>query len=815
MKHLNKLTMLLMALTMSTSLMAQTPVAPTAGAGTELSPWEIANLNNLAWLQQSSNYANWDKYYIQTTDIDASATSTWHSGAGFSPIGNLTTKFTGSYDGDGHTIENLYIYRPSQLRVGLFGYISHAEIYDIGVTNVDITGGDYVGGLVGYDYLSTISNSYSTGSVSGSERVGGLVGDNYNSTVSNSYSTGSVSGTKYVGGLVGDNPNSNISNSYSTGSVSGTRYVGGLVGINFQSPGTYITVSNSYSTGSVSGSSDVGGLVAYNNATVTNSFWDTETSGQSSSAGGTGKNTTQMQTQSTFTGWDFTGSTCGTDYNWEINSTDNNGYPHLCWQVFPNPGLWTGATDTDWNTATNWDDGNVPTSTVDVTIPDVTNAPVISSTGTASCTDLTIETGAVLTIQSDATGTGSLITNGTITNNGTVNVERYISESVWHLISVPNNVTTANTFLGDYLQTWDETTATWTDITEPTTALIPVKGYDFWGTPAKATTYTFTGTPNTGNQSLSVTYTEVAGHDNDGANLLGNPYPSSIDWSGLDDTWGAVYYWDGIAYKEWNNGAGSGSQYVPPLQGFFIVAASNGTFQLANSDRTHSGAANYYKSSNEITNGLVLEASNGSYNDELYIIFNEEASEGFDLQHDAYKFLSYTEGLSELYSFTDDKMLSIDVRPSCETIQLGFQNDENGIYNIGIKEMADISEAILEDTKTGTFHNLQNGSYEFAWVITDNEKRFKLHLNVLGIEEGITHQKETLIYASGKTIYIKNMESQENVQVKILDITCRIVLEKNIQSTGTVVIPTNLKSGVYIVSLISGNKIETEKVFIN
>ncbi len=482
---------------------------------------------------------------------------------------------------------------------------------------------------------------------------------------------------------------------------------------------------------------------------------------------------------------------------------------------------WEGSINNDWTESLNWNFDNItayPGSDDDLSIPNVGNDPVLSSDASANCNDLTIENGATFTIQSDANGVGSLITNGIITNNGTVNIERYVSESVWHFISSPNNVSTANTFDSDYLQTWDETTASWTDITEASTALTPVKGYSFWGTPSKAATYTFSGTPNTGNQSLALTYTEVVGYGNDGANLLGNPYPSSIDWSGLDDTWGAVYYWNGTQYATWNDGSATngGVQYIPPMQGFFIMVSTSGTFSLTNSNRTHEGASAYFKATEELSaNSILLEAKSGGLTDELFIRIDNEATEDFELTRDAYKFPSDVKGLSQVYSFAGEKTLSIDVRPETEVIQLGFQNDENGIYSIGIKEISDLTGVKLEDTKTGTFHDLQSGSYEFAWSIIDNEKRFKLHLNALGIEDDIAQQNQILIYSSGNTIYFKNLESTKDVQMRISDITGRIVLEKNIQSSGLVSIPTNLKSGIYIVSVINENEIQTEKVIIN
>jgi len=151
----------------------------------------------------------------------------------------------------------------------------------------------------------TITNCYSTSSVSGNDYVGGLVGWDYsNCTITNCHSTGSVSGNEKVGGLVGWNSlYGTISNCYASGDVSGGEYVGGLMGSNLVG-----TITNCYSTGSVSGGNSVGGLVGYNwGGEVTNSFWDIETSGQSTSDGGTGLPTAQMQTRSTFTnvGWDF------------------------------------------------------------------------------------------------------------------------------------------------------------------------------------------------------------------------------------------------------------------------------------------------------------------------------------------------------------------------------------------------------------------------------------------------------------------------------------------------------------------------------
>jgi len=186
-----------------------------------------------------------------------------------------------------------------------------------------------VGGLVGSNY-GAVSNSYSTGSVTGNYYVGGPVGWN-EGTVSNSYSTGSVTGDYYVGGTVGINGwDGTVSNSYSTGSVTGNYYVGGLAGVNFG------TVSNSYSSGNVIGNEYVGGLVGVNwGGTVSNSFWDTKTSGQATSAGGTGKTTAEMQDMATFleAAWNIFAVAPGATksaYTWNI--VHGQTYPFLSWQ---------------------------------------------------------------------------------------------------------------------------------------------------------------------------------------------------------------------------------------------------------------------------------------------------------------------------------------------------------------------------------------------------------------------------------------------------------------------------------------------------
>ena len=216
-----------------------------------------------------------------------------------------------------------------------------------------VSGYDYVGGLVGQnDEDSMITSCYAAGSVSGSSYVGGLVGKNsYETFISSSYAAGSVTGSSYVGGLVGRNEQGVISSCYATGSVDGSEYVGGLAGWNLNDPGHnyYHNILYCYAAGLVSGSDYVGGLVGWDKASwagslagwyntpVIFSFWDIETSGLTTSAGGIGRTTAGMQTLSTFTqaGWDFAGeSSNGTEEIWRM-CQDGIDYPRLSWEFAP------------------------------------------------------------------------------------------------------------------------------------------------------------------------------------------------------------------------------------------------------------------------------------------------------------------------------------------------------------------------------------------------------------------------------------------------------------------------------------------------
>ncbi len=237
-----------------------------SGDGSEKNPWKIANLDDLQGIDCATQNYNYDyevdddQHFELINDIDASATSQWNPNyeyneqteqyeveyyQGFEPIGN-NESFSGRFHGNGHKITNLYINRPNDENVGLFGYVSDGVLESIALENPEVTGGANVGALVGYFYEYDYSNSgeggklqnvYATGvDVDGGTNIGGLIGyaENSYDTILNTYVTGTVSCDQFYGDQTVLNTNFLFVNT-AHAQVSEGPKAGGLLGINYYS----------------------------------------------------------------------------------------------------------------------------------------------------------------------------------------------------------------------------------------------------------------------------------------------------------------------------------------------------------------------------------------------------------------------------------------------------------------------------------------------------------------------------------------------------------------------------------------------------
>lgn len=262
------------------------------GEGTSENPYLITNDHELQAMA-----ADLDAHYRLGRNVDASLTGEWNGGTGFDPVGDPSDSgaFRGSLDGDGFRIEGLTIDRGDTDGVGLFARLKGGTITQTILAGLSVTANDQVGGLVARNDGGTVRASRATGVVESTgspalEYTGGLVGEN-DGTVSECGVDVDVSaGFGYqVGGLVGFNYGT-VTKSYAIGSVTGTIGVGGLVGSNaLPTESVDPVVEDAYAAASVTASfAGAGGLVGYASGgegdepvgTVTDAYWDTETSGQ-------------------------------------------------------------------------------------------------------------------------------------------------------------------------------------------------------------------------------------------------------------------------------------------------------------------------------------------------------------------------------------------------------------------------------------------------------------------------------------------------------------------------------------------------------
>ena len=288
--------------------------------------WDVADLGGTAhtdydYMRVHDVYdlqninAKLDGRYILAGDIDAGVTNTWNSTVhgieGFLPIGeNVSTNFTGRFDGAGHTLRGLYIKRMYGRNedIALFGYAVRAHIENLSLVDAYVEGTNRVGGIVGYTDRTVIRNVSYAGRVVGNNAVGGIVGYAWGGSIQNAWNTGEVRGSYPVGGIAGIVIDSAvIQNVCNTGAITGNERVGGIVGAILNS-----TLQNAWNTGTVAGSQKVGGIVGKADVgTVRHAVWKAGSAGQAVGASSSGTDVTDvkvaaeadMKLAATYTDW--------------------------------------------------------------------------------------------------------------------------------------------------------------------------------------------------------------------------------------------------------------------------------------------------------------------------------------------------------------------------------------------------------------------------------------------------------------------------------------------------------------------------------
>jgi len=454
---------------------------------------------------------------------------------------------------------------------------------------------------------------------------------------------------------------------------------------------------------------------------------------------------------------------------------------------------------------------------------------------------------AKLIIHSDATGTGSLIHS---TANVPATVENYFTGASlsWHLLSSPvesqeisGDFTPGGSAYDFYL--WYEQADTWVNFKfeqgqNPTFVdangnnnFKPGRGY----LTAYQTTNpikSFTGNLNQGAITEVLTVSGSGLHKT--YNLVGNPYPSTIDWkassgwnwTNLEGNAGGGYdmhiYNDAVGnYGTYNSaslsdaGSNGVTRYITSCQGFMVKAASVGNIGMDNDIRVTNKQA-FLKSTEELQDYLVLKVTNPeqSYADETIIEFHHENDEG-----GASKLFSFVTEAPSLYTTKYGKNYAINFygRPNNErVIPLNFAAGVDGNYVItasSLETFAQETVIILEDMKVNITQELTDNSvYEFQANVNDDPARFKLHFGSVGIEEA--SPEDFTIYSAGSTIYLNSNKAQ-NAIVNVYNNLGQIVASKQLNVDGLTSFDANAQTGWYVVRLVADGNAVAKKVFIN
>lgn len=461
-------------------------------------------------------------------------------------------------------------------------------------------------------------------------------------------------------------------------------------------------------------------------------------------------------------------------------------------------------------------------------------------------------------LQSTIDGTASLIHN---TNNVPATVERYISGDAedWHFLSSPvSNQTIASaswTPPGTYgngtgydLYVWDEPTPCWVyhkndtgalpydannpdwPHVHPQTNFIPGKGY-LYSVQATNPTNEFKGNLNNGTISYPITANNTTDPLLKGFNLIGNPYPSSIDWkatgwtrANLLDSGGGydMWIWNpatnnyGVFNSADNVGTNGITQHIAPMQGFFVRAASNANISMTNNIRVHTGASNWMKPSrnNDFTSNIKVKISSeeGLGSDEVLLQFGH-----FSNELGAAKLFSTIKTAPSAYLNVGKDELS--VRYLTDTIDnpfvpIMFKPGKDGDYSLNIDfEYGSFEYLLLEDKQTKKIHNLLDKPiYKFNGSLKDDFDRFILHFTP---KSEVETELSSHIYYNGNEIVVDLTSIKTKTEVKIVDMLGRLILNKTVDGNRIHRFSISKTNQILIVIAKSENKRKISKVVIH
>lgn len=450
------------------------------------------------------------------------------------------------------------------------------------------------------------------------------------------------------------------------------------------------------------------------------------------------------------------------------------------------------------------------------------------SVGTAASSGAITNTSSTrFIIESTSAGSGSLITGGT--PNATV--QRYVADNARHMVTPVTNASTANDFYinvddDSWLTFHTESSNAWDYITDLSTLLTRGTGYSYWiEDGVGSNTVEFTGTLIGSSQTPAITY----GGSGKGWNLLGNPFPTPIDWD--QGTWvrsdlnsSTVYIWDeGTAtYKTWNGSTGTmGNGIIPLGQGFFVEAKNAGNITIPADARLVSTQVLYKSVDNDITNYVRIDLNNGLYGNTIFVGFPDLGSDEFDFYGDATKLYSSMDE-TQMFAIENDTKLCINANTpltggESKTVPLHMDQVVNGDYSLDISELDQLPNMAitLEDLKTGHAQDFREERvYNFSASSNDEANRFLLHFawSPDGIGEDMEPDSNIDIYSYEKDVYIRS-EVYNQGEITVYDMFGRTIY-KNKYHNNHEKIRLDINNSFVVVRVVTQQGVKSEKVYI-
>jgi hypothetical protein len=471
------------------------------------------------------------------------------------------------------------------------------------------------------------------------------------------------------------------------------------------------------------------------------------------------------------------------------------------------PNTWTGTTNTDWATATNWTEG-VPSATHNVYIPAVTNHPTAS--GVVTINKGVIKSGATLIAQ-DAF-------------NGTITYERNLpTVDSWYLVSSPVagetfedlitnfNFATGNTPPNIGISSYNQTLPVWSYASLATTgSLVAGEGYSV--RLASPGNIGFTGTINTSDISFALSQ----GTNN--YNLLGNPFTSFIN----SDTFLTnentnveltFWMWNGTSYDTRTTGT-SPNFKIAPGQGFFVEAKTSNNVTFTEALQSHETVDNFQKSTNDRPE-IKLTLTEGTQSRKIEVFYIDGTTKGFDNGFDGKMFGGTTDNFS-IFS----ELLSESVGVKYALQSLPNSDFENMVIPVGVKadagkEITFTAEAMnlpadvkvfLEDRLLNTVTRLDETNATYKVTLTEDANgtgRFYLHTKASSVlsTDQIALENTSIYATNNNTLRVVGLPSG-TANVKVFTILGKQVMQSSFSSTGVheISLP-KLATGMYIVQL--------------